>query len=163
MVLGLSIESFTLLHVVLSLVGIATGVLALAGMLRSATPGWITHGFLVATALTTITGFLFPITAFTPALGVGIVSSAILVVAFLALYGGHLAGGWRWIYVVTAVAALYLNSFVLIVQAFRKVPAIEALAPTQSEPPFVIAQAVLLIAFLWFGWRAAVKFHPAAV
>lgn len=160
MVLGLSIENFTLLHVVLSLIGIASGILALAGMLRSAAPGWITHLFLATTALTTITGFLFPISTFTPALGVGTVSSVLLLAAFLSLYGRHLAGDWRWIYVMTAVAALYLNIFVLIVQAFQKVPALVALAPTQSEPPFVVAQAALLIAFLWLGWRAVTRFHP---
>lgn len=161
MILGLSFENFILLHVVISLIGIATGIIALAGMLRSASPGWITHVFLITTALTTITGFLFPITAFTPALGTGIVSTALLVPAFLGIYAFHLAGAWRWIYAVTAIAALYLNCFVLVVQAFQKVPALAELAPTQSEPPFVAAQAALLIAFLWFGWRATKSFHPA--
>jgi hypothetical protein len=160
MVLGLPIENFTLLHVVISLVGIATGVIALAGMLRSAAPGWITHVFLVTTALTTITGFLFPITAFTPALGTGLVSMAFLIPAFLGIYAFHFAGAWRLIYAVTAVVALYLNCFVLVVQAFQKLPALAALAPTQSEPPFVAAQAVLLVAFIWLGWRAAKRFHP---
>jgi hypothetical protein len=161
MILGLSIENFTLLHVVISLLAVASGVVALAGMLRSATPGLITHVFLITTALTTITGFLFPITAFTPALGTGVVSMALLIPAFAALYVFHLAGAWRWIYSVTAIAAFYLNVFVLVVQSFQKVPALAELAPTQSEPPFVIAQAVVLIAFLWLGWRATKRFHPA--
>lgn len=160
MILGLSIENFTLLHVVISLVGIASGILALGGMLRSASPGWVTHVFLITTALTTITGFLFPITAFTPALGTGIVSTALLIPAFLGLYVFHLSGAWRWIYTVTAIAALYLNCFVLVVQSFQKVPALAVLAPTQSEPPFLIAQAVLLLALLWFGYRAVKQFHP---
>lgn len=163
MILGLSFENFTLLHVVISLIGIVTGIIALAGMLRSATPGWMTHVFLVTTALTTITGFLFPITAFTPAIGVGIVSSLLLIVAFLAIYALRLAGPWRWIYVVTAVASLYLNCFVLVVQSFQKVPTLAEFAPTQSEPPFQIAQAILLVAFVWFGWRAVKRFHPPAI
>lgn len=163
MILGLSIENFTLLHVVISLIAIATGIVALAGMLRSAAPGWVTHVFLLTTALTTITGFLFPITAFTPALGTGLVSTALLIPAFLGIYAFHLAGSWRWIYAVTAIAALYLNCFVLVVQSFQKVPSLAALAPTQSEPPFVIAQGALLLAFLWLGWRAAQRFHPPAL
>ncbi len=163
MILGLSFENFTLLHVVISLVGIVTGIVALAGMLRSATPGWITHVFLITTALTTITGFLFPITAFTSAIGTGIVSTVLLIPAFAALYLFHLTGAWRWIYVVTAVAALYLNCFVLVVQSFQKVPTLAEFAPTQSEPPFQIAQAIVLIAFIWFGWRAVKRFHPSVV
>ncbi len=161
MILGLSFENFTLLHVIISLVGIVTGLVAFAGLLSSRKPGWITHVFLITTALTTITGFLFPITSFTPALAFGVLSSLILIVAFVALYWKHLAGPWRWIYVVTALAALYLNCFVLVVQAFQKVPALAELAPNGSEPPFAIAQGALLIAFLWFGWRAARRFHPA--
>jgi len=161
MILGLSIENFTLFHVVLSLIGIVTGLAALAGMLRSAAPGLVTHIFLATTAATTITGFLFPITAFTPALGVGVISLLLLIAAYAAFYGLRLAGASRWIYVVTAVAALYLNCFVLVVQAFQKVPALAALAPTQSEAPFVAAQGLLLVAFLWFGWRATRSFHPA--
>lgn len=160
MILGLSFETFTLLHVVISLIGIVTGVFALAGMLRNEAPGWMTHVFLITTALTTITGFLFPITAFTPALGVGVISSVLLLAAFLALYGLRLAGPWRWIYVVTATAAFYLNCFVLVVQAFQKVPALSDIAPTQSEPPFAIAQGALLIVLLWLGWRALKRFHP---
>jgi hypothetical protein len=163
MILGLSIENFTLLHVVISLIGIVSGVIALAGMLRNDTPGWITHVFLATTVLTTITGFLFPITAFTPALGTGVVSTGLLILALLGLYVFHLTGVWRATYVVTAVAALYLNCFVLVVQSFQKVPALAALAPTQSEAPFVIAQSALLIAFIYLGWRAVRGFHRPAV
>ncbi len=161
MILGLSIENFTLLHVVISLIAIAAGVVALAGMLRSAAPGLITHIFLITTALTTITGFLFPITAFTPALGTGVVSTALLIPAFAGLYLFHLKGAWRWIYTVTATAAFYLNCFVLVVQSFQKVPTLAEFAPTQSEPPFLIAQSALLIAFVWLGWRATKSYHPA--
>jgi len=126
-------------------------------------PGWITHVFLLTTTLTTITGFLFPITAFTPALGTGIVSLGLLIPALLGFYVFRLASAWRWIYAATAIAAFYLNSFVLVVQLFQKLPALQDLAPTQSEPPFLIAQVVLLLAFLWFGYRAVRQFHPPAL
>ena len=162
MILGLPIETFTQAHVALSLIGIVTGLAALAGMLGARRPGWITHVFLGTTLLTTLTGFLFPITAFTPALGTEIVSMLLLVPALAGLYVFGLAGAWRWIYAVTAIAALYLNCFVLVVQAFQKVPALSALAPTQSEPPFLIAQGVLLLAFVVAGFAAVWRFHPPA-
>lgn len=160
MILGLSLANFTLLHVIISIVGIASGVIVLVGMLRSEKlPGWNAL-FLLTTVLTSVTGFMFPISAFTPALAFGIISVVVLAVALIALYGFGLAGGWRATYVATALLALYLNSFVLVVQGFQKVPFVHALAPTQAEPPFAIAQSVLLIAFLWFGWRALARFHP---
>jgi hypothetical protein len=117
--------------------------------------------FLVTTILTSVTGFLFPIHGFTPALGVGIFSCIILAVALIAYYGRQLIGVWRWIYVVTAVAALYFNVFVLVVQSFIKVPALNALAPTQSEPPFAIAQAAVLAIFVLIGIAAVMTFRPA--
>lgn len=160
MIYGLSFEAFTLLHVAISLVAIVAGLIALASMLRNGRPGPITHLFLITTALTTITGFMFPITAFTPALGVGIISAVLLVAAFLGIYAFNLAGPWRWIYGATAIAALYLNCFVLVVQSFQKIPFLAELAPTQSEPPFVIAQSLLLAAFVWYGWRAVRRFQP---
>lgn len=160
MVLGLSIQNFTLLHVVISLIAIAAGFVVLFAMLRAnASPGW-TAVFLITTVLTTVTGFLFPIAAFTPALGVGILSSLILIVALFALYGRKLAGAWRWIYVVTALFAFYLNVFVLVVQAFQKIDALNALAPNGSEPPFLIAQAVVLGAFVVLGALAVMRFRP---
>jgi hypothetical protein len=162
MILGLSFEAFTQLHVALSLVGIVAGLAALAGMLRARRPGWVTHVFLATTVLTTLTGFLFPIAAFTPALGTGVVSTLLLIPALAGLYVFHLAGAWRPIYAATATAALYLNCFVLVVQAFQKVPALGALAPTQSEAPFLVAQVAVLAAFIWFGWRAVRRFHPPA-
>lgn len=116
MVLGLSIQTFTLIHVIISLLAIASGIVVLVGMFRSnRMPGW-TAFFLLTTILTSVTGFLFPIRGFTPAIGTGIISMVLLGVAVYALYSKHLAGAWRWIYVSTATAALYLNVFVLIVQ-----------------------------------------------
>ena len=116
--------------------------------------------FLFTTALTSLTGFLFPIHGLTPALRVGILACVILAVALFALYKDDLAGAWRWIFVITAVASLYLNVFVLVVQSFVKVSALNALAPTQSEPPFTIAQAVVLAIFILIALIAVMKFRP---
>ena len=160
MIAGLSIENFTILHTAISLVAIASGLIVLAGMLRSRRlPGW-TALFLVTTVLTSVTGFMFPINGLTPAIIFGVISIVILAIALMALYVKHLSGAWRWIYVTTALAALYLNVFVLIVQSFQKVPALQKLAPTQSEPAFAIAQGVALIAFLVLGTLAARRFRP---
>ncbi len=163
MIIGLSIQNFTLLHVAITLVAIASGMIVLFGMLGAhRLPGW-TALFLVTTILTSVTGFMFPIHGFTPALGVGTISLVILAIALLALYSKHLAGSWRWIYVATAVTALWFNVFVLIAQSFQKLPALQALAPTQSEPPFLIAQGVALAAFLVLGVLAASRFRPAGI
>lgn len=163
MIIGLSIYNFTLLHVAITLVAIASGLIVLFGMLGAhRLPGW-TALFLVTTILTSVTGFMFPINGFTPALGVGAVSLVILAIALLALYGKHLAGAWRWIYVATAVTALWFNVFVLIVQSFQKIPVLQTLAPTQSEPPFLIAQGVVLAVLLVLGILAAWRFRPAAI
>jgi len=160
MIAGLSIENFTILHTAISLIAIASGLIVLAGMLRARRlPGW-TAVFLVTTLLTSVTGFMFPINGLTPAIVFGLISIVILVIALAALYLKHLSGAWRWIYVTTALVALYLNVFVLIVQSFQKLPALQKLAPTQSEPPFLIAQAAALIAFLILGAMAARKFRP---
>jgi hypothetical protein len=160
MIAGLSIENFTILHTAISLIAIASGLIVLAGTLRARRlPGW-TAVFLVTTILTSVTGFMFPISGLTPAIVFGLISIVILVIALAALYLKHLSGAWRWIYVTTALMALYLNVFVLIVQSFQKLPALQKLAPTQSEPPFLIAQAVALIAFLILGAMAARKFRP---
>lgn len=162
MVLGLSTQTFTIIHVIISLLAIASGILVLVGMLRSnQMPGW-TAFFLLTTILTSVTGFLFPIRG-TPAIGTGTVSLVLLGLALYGLYGKHLAGAWRWIYVATAVASLYLNVLVLIVQSFQKVPALKPLAPTQSEPPFLIAQVIALFAFVVLGTIAALRFRPPAV
>jgi hypothetical protein len=160
MVLGLSIAALTIIHVIISLVAIASGLIVLAGMFGSHRfPGW-TAFFLAMTILTSVTGFLFPIKSFTPALGTGAVSMVLLAFALLALYRNHLSGTWRGIYVVMAVAALYVNVFVLIVQAFLKVPALHAMAPNGNESPFVIAQGVALVVFVILGFMAANRFRP---
>lgn len=160
MILGMSIATFTTVHVVISLIGIATGLLVLAGMLSSNRLSLWTAVFLITTVLTSVTGFLFPSSGFTPAQGFGYLSLLLLAIALAALYVFHLAGAWRWIYVATAVTALYLNCFVLIVQMFQKLPTLNALAPNQSEPPFQIAQGLLLLAFIVLGIMAARRFHP---
>ncbi len=157
------LSAFTLFHVALSLVGIGTGLVVAYGLLASKRlDGW-TKLFLVTTALTTITGFMFPVHKFLPSHGVGIVSLIVLALAILARYRFDLAGGWRRTYVITAVIALYLNVFVLIVQLFMKVPALKAIAPTQSEPPFQFAQLGALLVFALIGIRAAMKFHAESL
>ena len=163
MILGMSLAAFTALHVVISLVGIVTGIVVLFGMLNAKPfSGW-TAVFLATTVLTSVTGFLFPITGFTPAHAFGILSLILLAIALFALYAQHLAGAWRWIYVVCAAVALYLNVFVLIVQAFEKVPALKALAPTQSEPPFLVTQLVVLALFVVLGIFAVKRFRDQPV
>lgn len=164
MILGLSLETFTILHVIITLIAIAAGFVVVIGMLGSKRlPGW-TALFLLMTILTSVTGFMFPIHGFTPALGVGIISMVLLAIALLALYAKHLTGAWRWIYVVTAVTALWFNFFVLIVQSFQKISFLHVLAPTQSnEPAFLIAQSAALVIFLVLGALAAVRFRPAVL
>jgi hypothetical protein len=157
------LSAFTLFHVLLSLVGIGAGLVVAYGLLTSKRlDGW-TKLFLVMTALTSITGFLFPIPKFLPSHGVGIVSLIVLAFAILARYRFDLAGGWRRTYAITAVIALYLNVFVLIVQLFMKVPALKAIAPTQSEPPFQFAQLGALLVFALIAIRAAMKFHAESL
>jgi hypothetical protein len=160
MILGMSLPAFTLLHVIITLVAIGSGLIVVGGMFASHTLPATTALFLATTILTSVTGFLFPINGFTPALGVGILSCVILATALVAYYLKHLTGAWRWIYVITAIAALYFNVFVLVVQSFMKVAALNALAPTQSEPPFAIAQVAVLVIFVLIGITAAVRFRP---
>jgi hypothetical protein len=158
----MSVPEFTLVHVIISLIAIGSGLIVVGGMFASHRLPGTTALFLFTTILTSVTGFLFPIRGFTPALGVGIVSCVILVIALLAYYHKHLTGPWRWIYVVTAIASLYLNVFVLVVQSFIKVAALNALAPTQSEPPFVIAQVSVMAIFILIGLVATIKFRSVA-
>jgi hypothetical protein len=162
MIWGLSIGAFTLLHTAITLVAIGSGLIAVGGMLASRWLPVTTALFLLTTVLTSVTGFFFPIHGFTPGLGVGGISCVILAIALFAYYVQRLAGAWRWIYVITAIAALYLNVFVLIVQSFVKVGALAALAPTQSDPPFVITQAAVLAIFVLIGIAALVTFRPNA-
>jgi hypothetical protein len=160
MILGMSIETFTLVHVIISLIAIVSGLIVLFGMFGGHRMSGMTALFLVTTILTSVTGFLFPISGFTPAIGVGIISLVLLALAVLGLYVFRLAGAWRWIYVVTAVIALYFNVFVLVAQSFMKVSFLKPLAPTQSEPPFQIAQGVVLLLFIIAGIVAVRRFHP---
>ena len=152
------LTAFTIFHVLLSLVGIGAGLVVLYGLLTSKTSGGWTMLFLSTTVATSVTGFFFPFHGFTPAIGVGIVSLLVLALAIVALYRFGLAGGWRRAYVISSVIALYLNVFVLVVQLFMKVPALKEIAPTQSEPPFQIAQLAVLLVFAVLGVRAAMKF-----
>jgi hypothetical protein len=154
MILGLTIAQFTALHVAISLTGIVAGLIALPAFARGRLLHRTTDLFLWATLLTSLTGFLFPIVAFTPALGVGILSTLILVASFAAYNGRKLVGRAAAVYAISATAALYLNLFVLVVQSFLKVPALNALAPNGTEPPFVAAQAALLLAAIAFGFIA---------
>lgn len=156
-----ALTTFTKVHVLISLIAIFAGLVVALGLLTSRRLNAWTAFFLVTTVLTSVTGFLFPFHGFTPAIGVGIVSLLVLAVAIFARYSRHLSGAWRWIYVVTAMLALYLNVFVLIVQLFQKVPALKALAPTQSEPPFQVTQLAALVVFVVLTILAAIRFRPA--
>ena len=160
MILGM--PPFTFFHVAVSLVGIVSGFVVLAGLVTSRPfPGW-TVIFLVTTAVTSITGFGFPSAGLLPSHKVGILSLVILAIAAFARYGRHLARSWRWIYVVGAVAALYFNSFVLVVQLYKHVPSLHELAPTQTERPFQLTQLIVLIGFIAAGIGAVRRFRPGA-
>ncbi|MFC4309900.1 hypothetical protein ACFPN2_12485 [Steroidobacter flavus] len=149
---------FTLVHVVISVLGIITGLVVVGGLLAGARlEGW-TALFLATTTLTSVTGFGFPFTKVLPPHVVGAVSLVVLAVCLVARYGKRLEGSWRTIYVVTAVTALYLNVFVLVVQLFTKTPPLAQLAPTQQEAPFAVTQALVLALFVWLGWAACRAF-----
>jgi hypothetical protein len=161
MILGMSTASFTLFHVILSLIGIAAGMVVVFGMLAGRRlDGW-TALFLATTVLTSVTGFMFHSAHFGPPHVVGLLSLLLLVLAILARYSYHMAGSWRWIYVVTAVISLYLNVFVGVVQAFQKLPLLQPLAPTGTEPPFAVAQGLVLLAFAVLAVLALKRFYPA--
>lgn len=161
MILGMSVATLTLVHVLLSVVGMAAGLIVMERFLRNRVLGLSNTIFLVATILTSATGFLFPSKgAFTPAQTLGVISLAVLAIAAVALYFGNLIGAWRWIYVVTATMALYFNFFVGVVQSFQKVGRLRMLAPTQSEPPFAITQAAVLAFFLILAVIALRRFRP---
>jgi hypothetical protein len=162
MILGIiSIPAFTTLHVIISLIAIATGIIVVVAWLYGRRMPGTTALFLLTTVLTSVTGFLFPIKGFTPAIGVGILSMVLLVIALFSIYSLHLRGSWRWIYIVTATAALWFNVFVLIAQAFLKIPSLHVLAPAGNEPPFLIVQGAALVLFVVLGLLALIKFHPA--
>lgn len=159
MILGLSLPMFTLFHVALSLVGIASGLIVVYGFVSAKRLDRWTALFLVTTVLTSATGFLFPFKHLLPSHIVGILSLLLLAVAIVARYGRRLEGGWRRTYVACAMVALYLNCFVLVVQCFLKVPALHALAPKGNEPPFLIAQFALLAIFVWLTLVAVRRFY----
>jgi len=148
------------IHVALSLIGMVSGFVVFYGLLTGRPLDAWTGIFLVTTILTSLTGFPLAPFGFDPARAVGLISLALLAAAVVALYAFRLAGPWRRVYVVAAVAALYLNVFVGVVQAFQKLPFLQPLAPTQSEPPFVVAQLVVLVAFVALGALAVLRFHP---
>lgn len=157
MIFGL--DGFTLFHIVLSLVAIATGFIVVGGLLSNARLDYVTHVFLATTVLTNVTGFGFPFQQLLPSHIVAIISLVVLEVAIYARYFTSLHDIWRPVYVLSATLALYLNVFVLVVQTFLKNPALSALAPTQSELPFTATQGVVLIAFLLLGWSAVRRFR----
>jgi hypothetical protein len=162
MILGLSTSAFTTLHVILSLLGIGAGFIAILGLIGGKLlRGW-TELFLVTTALTSITGFLFPYHGPTPGIILGVLSMIVLGLAATALYGGKLAGASRGLYVITASLALYFNVFVLFAQLFAKVPALKAIAPTQSSPAFGATQLAVLVAFLMITIRAFKRFRSVS-
>jgi hypothetical protein len=163
MILGMTTSTFTLIHVLLSLAGIGTGFIVVYGLLTGKRlDGW-TAIFLATTVLTSLTGFLFPEEHILPSHIVGIISLVVLAVAIVARYALHLSNAWRWIYVVCAVLALYLNSFVAVVQSFLKVPALKALAPTQKEPPFLVAQLAVMAVFIVLGILSVKRFRVERV
>jgi hypothetical protein len=154
---------YTFIHVAISLIGIGSGVVVMFGLVTGRSfNGWTTL-FLVTTILTSVTGFGFPVARFMPSHGVGILSLIVLTFAVLARYRFHLEGPWRWVYVITAVLAMYFNVFVLVVQSFLKISLLKAMAPTQSEPPFVFTQAVVLGVFTLIAILALISFPGRAM
>jgi hypothetical protein len=165
MVLGLSLSTFTLVHVIISLAAIASGFIVLFGLLGSNKMSGMTALFLATTILTSATGFLFPFTQLLPSHMIGIISLVLLAITCIALYGMKLAGPWRPVYVVTAMTSLYLNVFVLVIQAFLKIPALHALAPSvpPAEPPFLVVEGLALGFFVIVIIGAVRRFRPPAV
>jgi hypothetical protein len=159
MILGMSTATYTFLHVLISLIGIGSGLVVMFGFIAGKRLDTLTAVFLTTTALTSVSGFGFPFDHLLPSHKLGMISLVVLAIAISARYVFHLAGSWRWIYVVGASMALYLNVFVLIAQLFMKVPALKALAPTQSEPPFLAAQILVLLIFVGLTILAAKRFH----
>jgi hypothetical protein len=153
-------DTLSVIHVLLSLIGIVAGFVVLVGMFDNRRLESWTALFLITTVATSVTGFLFPFTKLLPSHIFGIISLVVLAIAGAARYSFRLKDSWRWIYVAAALIALYLNVFVLVVQLFQKVPALKALAPTQSETPFLIVQLVVLGFFIYVGTRAAMRFRP---
>src|ERR1700739_4984793 len=162
MILGMSLSVFTTVHVIISLIAIVSGFVVMSGLLGSNQMPGMTAIFLLFTILTSVTGFLFPFTVLLPSHIVGILSLVLLAIALIALYVMNLSGAWRWIYVVTAMVSLYLNVFVLVIQAFLKVPALTALAPGNppSGPVFAVVQGIVLVFFALVTIGAVRRFRP---
>src|SRR5215207_2554159 len=159
----IEITTLTLIHTVISIVAIAAGLVVVGGLIAGQRlDGW-TGLFLTTTVLTSVTGFFFPLTPFLPSHKVGIFSLVVLPLVIFARYGKHLLGAWRGVYVVGTALVLYLNFFVLVVQLFRRVPALIVAAPTQKEPPFVLTQLLVLALFVGLGIAAFRRFRPEAV
>jgi hypothetical protein len=154
------LQIYTIIHTLISLVAICTGFVVLFGLLAGNRLDAWTKWFLITALATTVTGFFFPFHGVTPAIKLGIISSVVLVVTIYARYGKRLAGAWRWIYAVGAVLTLYFNVFVGIVQSFEKIPALNAMAPTQTEQPFKLTQLSVLGLFIMLGFVAAIRFRP---
>jgi hypothetical protein len=163
MMLGLSLSAVTTLHVVISLIGIVSGLVVLFGLFKSQSIPGMTAIFLITTILTNATGFMFPFDKLLPSHIIAILSLVLLAIACVALYGMNLSGAWRAIYLITAIASLYLNVFVLVIQSFMKVGPLHALAPSipPSEPPFAVTQGVVLVLFVIAIIAAVRRFRPA--
>jgi len=162
MFFGIAVNSFVFVHTLITLVAIASGLVMLFGMLGNRAMPAVHAVFLLFSVLTAITGFIIQVTPPTPAVKLGVILSVVLIVALAARYVFRMAGTWRWIYVVTAVLSLYLNCFVLVVQAFLKVPALHAIVPAvpPAGPVFGATQGVVLLFFIVTGFLAARRFHP---
>ncbi|HEV7364534.1 MAG TPA: hypothetical protein VGN76_01675 [Gemmatimonadales bacterium] len=159
----MSITTFTLIHTLISLVAIVTGLVVLGGLMAGARlDGW-TGLFLVTTALTSVTGFGFPFTKLLPSQYIGIISLIVLVPVLLARYRKHLEAAWRGVYVVGSVLVLYLNVFVLVDQLFKRIPALIVLAPTHKEPPYLLTQLIVMALFVPLGFAAFRRFRPQVV
>ena len=157
------LQIYTIVHTLISLVAIFTGVVVVFGMLGgSRLDGW-TKWFLITAVATTVTGFFFPFHGFTPAIGLGIISLPFLALTLFARYPKHISGAWRWIYVIGAVICLYFNLFVAVVQSFEKIPALHALASTQTEPPFKLTQLIVLVLSILLAIVAVIRFRPEPV
>jgi len=154
------LQIYTIIHTLISLVAIVTGIVVVFGMLAGQRlDGW-TKWFLITAVATTVTGFFFPFHGLTPAIGLGIVSLPFLALTIFARYPKRLVGPWRWIYVIGAVICLYFNLFVLVVQSFEKIPALHAMAPTQTESPFKLTQLIVLLLSIVLAIVAVIRFHP---
>jgi len=154
------LQIYTIFHTLISLIAIFTGIIVLCGMIASKRLDCWTKWFLTTAVLTTLTGFFFPFHGFTPAIGLGIISLPFLAITIFARCSKHLVGAWRWIYAIGAMICLYFNLFVLVVQLFEKVPALHAMAPTQTESPFKLTQLTVLIVSTVLAIVAVIRFRP---